>query len=85
MLRVIKTFVIAAALCGTPTGAIAKSPDFEKWADATFGAAVARHAATAATVSVVRDGKVILSKTYGMADAKRKKAIDLTGKNHFPR
>lgn len=69
--------MIALAMVFVASSAMAQSAsDLAAWADGTFGGAIDRRAAVAATVTVVRDGKVVLTRTYGMADARAKRPID---------
>lgn len=69
--------LMAFAMAFVASPAIAKpAVDLAAWADTTFGGAIERRAAAAATVTVVKDGEVVLSRTYGMSDARTKRPVD---------
>ena len=55
----------------------APSPEsVEAWADEVFGTAMEQHRHSGAVVSMVQDGRMVLSKGYGFADYEAQQAVD---------
>lgn len=80
LLTLSPVFLLLSALAAASPSHVATPPiDAENvaaWADETFNKALDNHAFSGATVSVVRDGEVILSRGYGRADFSQPDPVD---------